>query len=1035
MNYMSQKQIEVEKKAVSITNPEIEDQTVTGINRLKARSNLIPAQKKDVYYKNKEESAFLQSLNGEWRFKYCKADDIADFWRTPIDDWDYIDVPSMWQYRGYGQCRYSNVEYPIPFNPPYVSCENPVGYYRRKFIIEEPKAHTVLHFGGVDSAYYVYVNGSFVGFSKGSRIPAEFDVSHLVHKGENDIAVKVFTYCDGTYLENQDMLTASGIFRDVYLLHTADVTLWDYRVLSSVNGFKIKLNFLGESFNGSSVEVELDSQSQTLDIDNEVECEFNLENPRLWSNEEPNLYQLYITVHTSDGHSEIHSKKVGILYSEIRDGNFFVNGNPVYIKGINRHEYDCKNGRAVSVDLIEKELRMIKANNINAIRCSHYTNNPAFYELCSEMGIFVMDEADLETHGCGATGDQGYLSKKPEWLGAYMDRVDRMLKQNKNETCIFMRSVGNECGRGENMIECLKHILEFDPTRAAIHDQQEFPKNFESKEHGEYDFIRRVGYVSREQIKRQSATQQVYMLIEYAHAMGNSPGFLEGYQKLVYEIDNFIGGFVWEFKNHGFYSEDENGNPYYKYGGDFENDKPNWCNFCLDGYLMSDGTPKHTWYELGEVFSLVYATMQDGVIRLKNTYNFKNLNCITLKWNICEDFNVVKSGEISLPSVEPHGETTVDINTELTDAKAGARYYLNLCFFDGDTNVGNTQFKLKEKSGERHIRSPFDGTIAFIGNRICVNGYDWCFEFENGMFAGLKKNKKVIVDSPLEFNFWRAPTDNDGIMGMDSAFYRNVEKWTNAALETVCFFANSVRAYKSRGLAIVESFGKILPMSKYLGFDANVRYIIDGDGLMTVDVKGVPYGMFPPTLPRIGLHLAVNKDMRAVTWYGRGKRENYSDCIKASPVGLYRADIEDTYTVYDMPQETGNHENTVFASFSSSNAALSIIGCDEFSFSYHDFTLDNLTKAKHRNELKKDCKNHIYIDYKMRGLGSHSCGPEPEKEFELRPHAFEFAFAIAADIDENAALKIARYDLGAHSGMLESDSEVKIAVKEDIALL
>ncbi len=1035
MNYKSQNMIEICGKRRGRANPEIEDQRISGINRLDARSNLVPSQIKDVYYRNKEKSDFLQSLNGDWFFNYRPCDDLDNFAQIPTDGWDVIDVPSMWQYRGYGQCRYSNIDYPIPFNPPYIACKNPVGYYRRKFNIDNPDERTILHFGGVDSAFYVYVNGEFVGFSKGSRIPSEFDISDKIRRGENDIAVKVFTYCDGTYLENQDMLTASGIFRDVYLLHTAAVSLWDYRVFGTNNGFKIDITLRGDDFDGASVEVELDGCVKKFSAAKNISCEFEKENLRLWNSEDPNLYQLYITVHTADGREEIHSKKIGICYSEIRGGQLLVNGKPMYIKGINRHEYDCKNGRAISVELIEKELRMIKDNNINAVRCSHYTNNPAFYEICSEIGLFVLDEADLESHGCMATGDQGYLSKDPEWFCAYADRVDRMLMQNKNEACIFMRSVSNECGRGENLINCLKRIIAFDPTKAAIHDQQELPDTLFDPVQGEYDFIKRVGYPSRELIEKTSKILPIYMLIEYGHAMGNSPGFLEGYQKLVYETDNFIGGFVWEFKNHGFYAEDEHGNAFYKYGGNFEGDKPNWYNFCMDGYLMSDGTPKHTWHELGEVFSPVYVTYDDEKITLKNTFNYRNLDSLTLRWEVCEDYSTVKHGEMSLPSAAPHEDAVLALDTAVHEHKAGARYYLNLHFFDGEKNVGNTQIKLESKTGAKITRKEFDGEITLQNDRICVKGDNFLIEFENGMAARFEKDGKVIFDSPLEFNLWRAPTDNDGIMGMDSAFYRNVEKWQNAALETVRFFATDIRADVCGGMAVVETSGKILPMSKYLGFDTVVRYEIDGDGSVSVDIKAEPYGKFPENLPRIGLHLATHGDMRSVTWYGRGERENYPDCTKASPVGLYRADIADTYTVFDVPQESGNHENTAFASFSSDSASLAVIGCDEFSFSYHDFTLNSLTRAKHRNELVRDSRNHLYIDYKMRGLGSHSCGPEPEEEFELRPHAFEFAFVLAANVDEDEALRLARADFGIKSGALENAAAAEIAHKEEVALL
>jgi beta-galactosidase/beta-glucuronidase len=337
----------------------------------------------------------------------------------------------MWQYRGYGKCQYPNVQYPIPFDPPYICCDNPVGYYRRKFTVKNPAAKTILHFGGVDNAFYVYVNGGFTGFSKGSRLPSEFDISSLARAGENEIAVKVFTYSDSTYLENQDMLLASGIFRDVYLLHLGEVSVWDYRIDTTLSDITVgvTLDYHGES--GYKVVITLDGKRIELDAAFNLSHKFIMENPKLWNAEEPNLYDLTIELVKDDKTVEIHSKRVGMMVTYVKGNKFYVNDTPVYIKGINRHEHDCKNGRAITTKLIEHELKLIKSNNINAIRCSHYTNNPAFYEIATELGLYVMDEADIETHGCEVTGDQGYLSKKEEWLPAYMDRVTRMLESNK----------------------------------------------------------------------------------------------------------------------------------------------------------------------------------------------------------------------------------------------------------------------------------------------------------------------------------------------------------------------------------------------------------------------------------------------------------------------------------------------------------------------------------------------------------------------------------------------------------------------------
>lgn len=1041
MSTKFQENMIVNGKIIRKANPELENQRISGINRLKARSNLIPAGREGVFYKNKEESTYLQSLNGDWKFLYRNSDDVEEFFAQKIDDsaWDSIDVPSMWQYQGYGKCRYPNIMYAIPFNPPYICCENPVGYYRRHFNVEQKHKSTILHFGGVDNAFYVYLNDKYVGFSKGSRIPSEFDVSAFVHEGDNVIAVKVFTYSDATYLENQDMLLANGIFRDVYLLHMDEVYLWDYRVKSSLSGFDIEIELNGADFSGWQVEVELDGIKQAFSAQKQLACSFKLENPKLWNSEEPNLYELVIKILSPDKKAEIHSKKVGILYSEIRDHKFLVNGKPVYIKGVNRHEYDCKNGRAVSVEQIEKELRMIKANNLNAIRCSHYTNHPAFYELCSEIGIFVMDEGDLESHGCGETGDQGYLSKKPEWQSAYIDRVERMLLQNKNEVCIFMRSVGNECGKGENLNACEKLVRDFDPARVCINDQQLYlDELLKGAQEEEVETIKRAGYISEENLKKVLASNPLVAMIEYAHAMGNSPGFLEDYQRYVYENENFIGGFVWEFKNHGFYTEDKEGNACYLYGSDFgDADRANWHNFCLDGYLLSDGTPKHSWYELGEVFAPVYVTYDEKkqVIRAKNTYNFKKLDCVELKWEICEDYIPVKSGSMRMPSVEPHADCEIFIDTCINNRKRGAKYYLNLRFYDEGIYVGTTQVKIGEEKQESAVRTPFEGEISEKNGKIVVCGTDFEAEFDGGMLSRLVKNGNILINEPMEFNLCRAAIDNDGIDGMravDSFFCLNRVEWKEALLNTVSFYAERTEAYQKDGLAVIRSCGKILPEAKYYGFDAELVYTISGDGVILVDIKGIPYGGFMECLPRIGVHFPLSKDMEQVTWYGRGKRENYADCKKASPVGLYSAPIEDTYTIYDMPQETGNHENTSFVTAGTENRGITVAGCDEFCFSYHEFTVESLDKAKHCNEITFDTRNHLYIDYRMHGLGSHSCGPDVEERYKLHPHAFEFAFTLSAAVGNAAALSWARADFGVHSGEYKDDAGDVVMSRKEI---
>lgn len=987
---------------LSQTEQEIQNQNLLHVNRLAPRANLVPALQRGIYYRNKEESALIQSLNGDYRFCYQSEDCLEDFYRESYDDanWDTIDVPSMWQYRGYGKSVYTNVEYPIPFNPPYVCCENPVGYYRRRFMVTEPAGRTILHFAGVDNAFYVYVNGEYVGLSKGSRLPAEFDVTSLIHKGENLLAVKVFTYSDATYLENQDMLMASGIFRDVYLLQVGRVNVWDYRVTTDLKGFDVKVSLEYHEEPGYTVRMILDDQSVCLKAGETVNHRFDVESPKLWNAEEPNLYDLTLELLYEGEPVEIHSKRVGMMHTYVKDDHFYVNGTPVYIKGVNRHEYDCKNGRAISVELIEKELRMIKENNLNAIRCSHYTNHPAFYEIASEIGLYVMDEADLETHGCGVTGDQGYLSKNPEWYPAYLDRVQRMLECDKNEACIFMWSIGNECGRGENLKRCAEYIRSFDPTKEIMQAQDD-------PEVPEYTHFRKDGYCSLDHLKQLGPKGYPVVLVEFAHCMGNSPGFLKGYWDYIYTHEQCIGGFLWEFKSHGFYQEDEKGTPYYLYGGDFGEDY-HWSNFVIDGVLMSDGTPKPTWYELGEVSAPVYTWYDDGVW-VKNTNDFRDLAYLRMEWEVLEDLEVVGFGSSELPAVAPHAVAKLPLEVTYDVRQPGARYWLNLYFYDGEKRIASRQFALTNpcereayESGAANLQTVVEGkTLWICGDTFKV-------AFENGLLSRYEADGKVLLEHPMRLNFFRAPIDNDGVEVINYLRHPLVD-WEEALLAKMDFWMSGMSWERQDKELLIQVQGKMMVMSHLEGFDITIRYHVHEDGVVFVELEGAPYGKLPDPLPRIGVEFCMDAVYDRAAWYGRGPRENYSDAKFAAPYGYYEASVEALNTMYDVPQDNGNHEDTAFVRLlNDQGQGLCVIGSDEFAFSYHDYTQQALTDARHRNELQKADHNYLYIDYKMRGLGSFACGPVPEEPYELHPHDFRLSFALTADKGKAEALKLAR---------------------------
>ncbi|MBR5307959.1 MAG: hypothetical protein IKU43_04250 [Clostridia bacterium] len=983
----------------------IENPGITHVNRLPARANLIPAKKAGIYFKNKEESEYLRLLCGDYKFSYKECDCLEDFYLEDTDDsdWDTIDVPSMWQYRGYGRCDYPNTCYPIPFDPPYVRAKNPVGYYRRAFNVESPADRTILHFCGVDNAFFVYLNSEFVGFSKGSRIPAEFDVTSLVKKGSNLLAVKVFTYSDATYLENQDMLLANGIFREVYLLELSKNHLWDYRVTTEYDSITVDA-ILGDGFDDTcEITFDLDGEKATFPVSKSVKHTFSLPDAKLWNAEHPNLYNLTITLSKGDEVIEIHSKKVGIMHTSVEGNKFLVNGKPVYIKGVNRHENNFRNGRALTVEQIESELRLIKSSNLNAIRCAHYTNHPATYEIASELGLYLMDEADIETHGAMVTGDQGYISKLPEWYPSYIDRVVRMLESNKNEACIFMWSIGNECGQGENIRNCERYIRKFDPTREIMQVQDDPIKP-------EFIHFRKAGYKAQSFITENYPTEGYPVIyVEYAHAMGNSPGFLEGYWDYIYENEHIAGGFVWEFKNHGFYVEDENGTPYTLYGGDF-GEYCHWANFNLDGLLLSDGTPKPTWYELSEVLSPIYAKYEDGKVKLLNSNDFTNADYITLKWELCEDFNTVRSDEMKLPPFAPHTWFELSLDLEIANINKSARYFLNLHYYDGEKRLASKQFELTgERILEKHTRSIVNHQIYTQGKGLCVEGSSFKAVFENGLIASYTVDGKELISDRFEFCFYRAPTDNDGI---EKFRRRYITKWNQIFLKEFRFRLSGMSVEKSNGKTEITVTGKCCPSAKNVGYEMEIRYEIYGDGTILFDIVGNPYGRMTEVIPRIGIMLPLDKGYSRARWYGRGRMQSYSDSKLSTPVGLYEADISELSFMFDYPQETGNHENTSFVTVKNRETGLTFTSTEYFSFSLHNMTLKNLTDACHSNEIVESEKNYLYIDYKMRPLGSHSCGPDPEPEFELHPHKFRFCFTLSKLLCDKDALALTRTDFG-----------------------
>ena len=994
----------------SFENNRLFNPSFTHENRLPARASIVPALHSGVFFRNKEESELITNLNGDYKFCYRETDDLIDFEKTDYNDgeWNILTVPSMWQYHGYSLPVYPNVEYPIPFDPPYVGNYNPVGYYRRTFTAKKG-GRKILYFGGVDSAFFAYLNGKYVGFSKGSRIPAEFDVTDFICDGENLLCVKVFTYSDGTYLENQDMLLASGIFRDVFLYNLNDTFIWDYTINTQNNSVYVDVTLKGNDFENSELCLELDGQTKLIKPQKDNSLVFTIDSPTLWNAEEPFTYELKITLTNNGKLLETHTKKFGFAEYKVVGNKLLLNGRQITLKGINRHEHDPKNGRAITVELIERELKTIKEHNMNAIRCAHYPNHPAFYEVATELGIYVMDEADIETHGAEVTGDIGLFSKIPEWYPAFIDRVERMYERDKNETCISIWKVGNENGQGENIDKCIEYLRSRKVQKVIMHTGQD------SKNPQLGDF-RSIGYFTMSALMSYPEVGKPVMMLEYGHAMGNSPGLMEDTWDYVYTHRQICGGYVWEFKNHGFYAEDKDGNAFYKYGGDF-GDINHWSNFSMDGYCLSDGTVKPSLRDCKNVLAPTYIKTDGNKITLMNTNDFRCLDYITLAWEIAEDYNVIKSGEYRLPPVKPYESIDLDVDTNIDDVKPGAKYFVNLKFYgEHGEEIAYKQVLLSANADKKeYIPSKFDATVKESTDCISVISNNFTADFKSGLLSGYSKDGKNLIDSPMRLNIYRAPTDNDGITGWSE---RWIAQWKSRLYRYFEFYCHNTSVTKNDDLIIIKATGKWAPISKFIGFDTEITYKIFSDGEILIDIHAVPYGVFVKTLPRIGVCFEMDKKFQNVKWYGRGEDENYCDRKAHCNFGLYEKNVSEMNFMYDVPQECGTRIDNFFVSLTDKNCGLSVIGSDSFAFSYHDFSLDNLISARHRNELKKSDKNYLYIDYAMRGLGSHSCGPNPEECYELRPHEFKFSFIISGNTNKERLLEFARTDFGEKTSRL-----------------
>lgn len=1000
-----------------------ENININGVNRRKAKASFLtfPSYAEALLGERRYTHNF-KNLNGSWKFLFLEAPEYSPmgFYEENFDEssWEEIVVPGNWQLQGYGKMHYSDLWYNFPVNPPYVPTENPTGIYRRNFIIDDSwqGRRIIIKFNGVDSAFNLWINGKEVGYSKGARIQSEFDITELVRMGENSCTVRVYQWSDGTYLEDQDMWWLSGIFRDVELYSEPILGVDDFKIETDLDeryedGI-LKVYFSFNEVKGQRIQLQLldyrgkEIFKESLNTAESLNFEKYISKPLKWTAEDPNLYTLMMTVHDKENIIQVIPAKIGFRKIELKGEVFTVNGVAIKLKGVNRHDYNPRNGRVVGREEIEKDIILMKQHNINAVRTAHYPNSEYFYDLCNEYGIYVIDEADLECHGFELTGKYSWISDNPDWEKAYIDRIERMIARDKNHPCIIMWSLGNESSFGRNFKSMAKRAKELDTTR-LVHYEGDFDVAEENGPVSEvystmYTWLEHHSKLTMEDIIKK--VNKPHILCEYCHAMGNGPGALREYQDLFYKYDKLQGGFVWEWFDHGIQVASEDGQVYYKYGGDFGDDPTNG-NFCIDGLLMPDRTPSPGLLEYKKVIEPVETKAVDldkGTIRVTNRYDFINLNQLNLVWSIVEDDKLIESGCLAMPCIEGRKTSDIELPYNLDFEKVnGADYYLNLSYVLKENKqwsragheLATAQFQLPKRLGKNPVKSEGNLKVEKEHCILMVMGEDFQVDFDlvKGNILRIVKDGCELMSEGPKLNFWRAPIDNDMYLLDD---YKK-KYFMHLGHERVKFIDykvdNNMLTFR------VETVNGTTNSAWY--YNSIYEYTVLGRGDILIKVSGTPGGMranAPNMLPRIGVKFKLNKDLEKIKYKGRGPGESYADTKEANLFGVYENTVDGLFTNYVKPQENGNRSDCSWVSLTNERGmGIMAISEDKFDFSASFYEDLDLEKAKHTIDLKKRDYIVLNIDYKQNGVGTNSCGQWQLEKYRCKFEDFQLNFRIS----------------------------------------
>ena len=999
-----------------------EDLNVMHDKTMPARAYYIPASvRMDDLVEHRENSDRFQMLSGEWKFQYYNSiyDVKESFYEKGYDvsGFDHVTVPGVWQMDGYDTHQYTNIRYPFPFDPPYVPQDIPCGAYVHNFEYNREKkaSKAFLNFEGVDSCFYVWVNGVYAGYSQVSHATSEFDVTDLLNEGENTLAVLVLKWCDGSYLEDQDKFRMSGIFRDVYLLKRPEKTIRDYHITTDVEKDRVTVKL--DMYFSEPVETKVTIEDKYGAVVARGEAaedgvlELTVLNPVLWNAENPYLYQIILTMP-----DEVIVDRIGFRTIEIRDKVVYFNGEKIKFRGVNRHDSDPETGFVIDVRQIKKDLMLMKQHNFNAIRSSHYPNAPYFYQMCDEYGFMVIDEADIEAHGPfmlyrKEDTDQNRfrrwnekIADDPAWEKAIVDRVQLMVQRDKNRPSIVMWSMGNESAYGCNFEKALAWTKKFDPDRITQYESARYRNYDITYDYDNLDLYSRM-YPSLQEIEDylKNDGSKPFLLVEYCHSMGNGPGDFEDYFQMIHKDDRMCGGFVWEWCDHAIaHGTAENGKTRYYYGGD-HGEAIHDGNFCMDGLVYPDRTPHTGLLEYKNVYRPVRVVSYDwknGQIVLHNYMDFDDLNnYVDIFYEMTQDGITVEKGKLVNVVAAPHSDAVVELKLQVPST---GKVYLKLIYrlkkqmplLEPGHELGFDEIKLaneddRNRQAVKWLEQEKEvGAIDVKENErqvvLQANDFTYVFDKRTGLFEDMQFAGRSYIDHPMELNIWRAPTDNDMYIK---------KEWKKAHYDAAYTRAYRIEVLQNKhGVFIMEHVAVLADTVQKI-LDVEMTWKINEDGKIEAVIEAVKDREFPE-LPRFGIRMFLNKKMNEVTYFGMGPQESYRDKHQASCHGLFRSKVAQMHEDYIRPQENGSHYDCDYVEITSGQYGIAAVSNDSFSFNVSVYTQEELERASHNYELEESDSTVFCMDYAMNGIGSNSCGPDVLDKYRFAEEAIRFQFEL-----------------------------------------